>query len=187
VPFTYRGRRKRTTVSSARTECAPRSFSKNTAAELVRASQALARQEYAINDRVRQGLASLNQGLSRVYIPLIVTTARICIHDAEYRSVDLHTSVGPGSIATLSYGRHVLRRNLTRDAHRGCRLEPMWVFLRDGSVTEVVVGNTSAGVLHHYARTSLGTPPELLQFPHRKCSRRCYVLQSVNCALVIIN
>jgi hypothetical protein len=43
-------------------------------------------------------LTSLNQGLSRTYVPMIVTTAEMYICDADYEDIDLET----GEVADLT-------------------------------------------------------------------------------------
>jgi hypothetical protein len=57
----------------------------------VRATDPLARQEYQIYERTNLRLTSLNQGLSRIYVPMIVTTAEMYICDADYDGIDLET------------------------------------------------------------------------------------------------
>jgi hypothetical protein len=68
------------------------------AAEIVRATDALARQEYQIYERTRMQIVSINQGLSRIYVPMIVTTAALFVCDADYEGVDLET----GEVADLT-------------------------------------------------------------------------------------
>jgi hypothetical protein len=70
-----------------------------TAAEVARAADALAEQETAIyaGNRLRVGS---DQPLTRVYIPVIVTTAKMYICDAEYEKVDPQTGEVPSASAT---------------------------------------------------------------------------------------
>jgi hypothetical protein len=62
-----------------------------TAAELTRATDALARQELLIHSSRPRGLAGVSGGLARLYVPVIVTTAKMYVCDADYRNVDLET------------------------------------------------------------------------------------------------
>jgi hypothetical protein len=68
-----------------------------TAAELVRATDALAHQESILYERTFGRIANLSRDLSRVYIPMIVTTAKMYICDADYRSIDLQTGEIPAA------------------------------------------------------------------------------------------
>jgi hypothetical protein len=67
-----------------------------TAAQIARATDALAQQEWDIHVRPTKRPASLSQGFSRLYVPMIVTTARMFISDANYNEVDLSTGDVPG-------------------------------------------------------------------------------------------
>jgi hypothetical protein len=70
------------------------------AAEVVRAVDALAAQESAANFRVtRASVAGPAEALKRVYVPMIVTTAKLYICDADYEKVDLQTGEVPGPTA----------------------------------------------------------------------------------------
>jgi len=69
-----------------------------TAAEVVRSVDALSQQELEIYTRTTAQVVSLNFGFSRVYIPIIATTARLFICDADYQSLDLHA----GEVAKLN-------------------------------------------------------------------------------------
>jgi hypothetical protein len=71
-----------------------------TAAEIARATDALARQEMLIHHAPPTGQPSLNSGLSRLYVPVIVTTAKMSICDADYSSVDLETGEVAGAISS---------------------------------------------------------------------------------------
>lgn len=71
-----------------------------TAAEVVRATDALAHQESEIYKRTRSSIVSFDQALTRVYIPMIVTTANMYICDAEYARVDPQTGEVPDLSAT---------------------------------------------------------------------------------------
>ncbi len=71
-----------------------------TASEIARAADALASQEMLIHKPSRQ--PSLNSGLSRLYIPIIVTTAKMFICDADYGSVDLETGEVAGAVISPS-------------------------------------------------------------------------------------
>ena len=62
-----------------------------TAAELVRATDALAKQEALIFARSGPSLPSQWPGLRRVYVPVIVTTASLFVCDAPYDTLDLTT------------------------------------------------------------------------------------------------
>lgn len=59
-----------------------------TAAEVVRATESLAQQEVAIFQRSRN-LPDPTSTLTRVYVPMIITTAKMSICDAEYDSLEL--------------------------------------------------------------------------------------------------
>jgi hypothetical protein len=69
-----------------------------TAAQIARATEALAHQEWDIHVRPTTRPSSLSQGFSRLYVPIIVTTARMFISDANYNEVDLSTGDVPGGI-----------------------------------------------------------------------------------------
>jgi hypothetical protein len=73
-----------------------------TAAEIARATDALARQEMLIHHVPPTRQPSLNSGLSRLYIPVIVTTAKMSICDADYSSVDLETGEVAGTVSSPS-------------------------------------------------------------------------------------
>jgi hypothetical protein len=60
------------------------------AAELVRACDALAKQEWDIHDPTRRPKFA-SEPFARVYVPMIVTTAKLFLADAEYRKVNLET------------------------------------------------------------------------------------------------
>jgi hypothetical protein len=68
-----------------------------TAAELTRATDALARQELRIHSSRARGLAGASSGLARLYVPVIVTTAKMYVCDADFRSVDLETGEVAGA------------------------------------------------------------------------------------------
>jgi hypothetical protein len=60
-----------------------------TAAEIVRATEAIACQEAAIVDHGRTSAPQLvNQAIARVYVPMIVTTAKLFMCDANYEDID---------------------------------------------------------------------------------------------------
>ena len=130
-----------------------------TAAELVRATEALARQEYAINDRVRQGVTTLNKGLSRVYVPMIVTTAQMYICDADYQSVDMQTGEVPNSSATAA---HVVRfrKSLGGGDHKGWAARSVEQFAEWSERSVVVV--QAAAFLDLLRQWDLGQLPHYL-------------------------
>jgi hypothetical protein len=69
------------------------------AAEVVRATEALAREEISLCEATRARL-------SRVYIPMIVTTAKLFICDANYADVDFDTGeIDDATIASVPYLR----------------------------------------------------------------------------------
>jgi hypothetical protein len=73
-----------------------------TAAEIARATDALAHQELLIHHAPQTGQPNLNSGMSRLYIPVIVTTAKMSICDADYDSVDLETGEVTGAVSVPS-------------------------------------------------------------------------------------
>ncbi len=70
-----------------------------TAAEIVRATDALAHEELTI-------YGARNAALHRVYTPMIVTTAKLYICDADYREVDFDTGeIGDSTIKEIPFLR----------------------------------------------------------------------------------
>jgi hypothetical protein len=130
-----------------------------TAAELVRATEALARQEYTINDRVRQGDTTVNKGLSRVYVPMIVTTAKMYICDADYQGVDLQTGEVPNSSAT-AFPVVRFRKSLGGGDHKEWAARSVEQFAEWSERSVVVV--QAAAFLDLLRRWDLGQLPHYL-------------------------
>ena len=62
-----------------------------TAAEIVRAVDALAMQEFQLHSRGNLSHVRMLTPISRLFIPMIVTTAKMYICEANYQNVDLET------------------------------------------------------------------------------------------------
>ena len=62
-----------------------------TAAELVRAVDALAEQESDLFDLTRKPASLVGSLLKRVYVPVIVTTAKLFVCDADFGAIDFET------------------------------------------------------------------------------------------------
>jgi len=78
------------------------------AAELVRATDALATHEDTLHARQRADPSNQYPPISRVYIPMIVSTARLFICDAPYDRVDLETGqVNPSMIREVPAVRFI--------------------------------------------------------------------------------
>jgi hypothetical protein len=65
------------------------------AAQIVRATDALAEQEVIIFDRERRTKKGFNTAVGHVYVPVIVTRARLFICDADLAKVDLDKGEAP--------------------------------------------------------------------------------------------
>jgi hypothetical protein len=70
-----------------------------TAAEVVRGVDALAQQEDLIHANSRRNPSGFDKSLARVYVPTIVTTAKIFICDADYNQIDPQTGEVPSPSA----------------------------------------------------------------------------------------
>jgi hypothetical protein len=71
-----------------------------TAAEVVRATEALALQEYHLHTGGSVVPRPGKKPISRLYIPMIVTTAKLYICDADYQKVDFQTGEVEGATIT---------------------------------------------------------------------------------------
>jgi hypothetical protein len=66
-----------------------------TAAEVARATDAVAEQALAIHERVRRATPLVAHGFGGIFVPIIVTTARLFICDADYSTLDLESGEVP--------------------------------------------------------------------------------------------
>ncbi len=71
-----------------------------TAAEVVRATDCLAQQETVIYEGDGSALPDPRRNFRRVYVPVIVTTARLFICDAEYEELDVQAGEIGGLVAS---------------------------------------------------------------------------------------
>jgi hypothetical protein len=111
------------------------------AAELVRATDALCAHEDAIHARQRASPDNRYPPLHRVYVPMIVTTARLFVCDTPYDAVDLQTGrVGPSQIKPVHAVR--FKKSFGSIAPERSKASDIRSFAEEGERTVIVVQAT---------------------------------------------